>query len=909
MELETPDADSGRTAQVSWAEIQLPNAPRKAVVSWAEIELPDAPRKAVVSWAEFEIPNQGQLDQVAFRFYAKGAPATSTAQAAENINYTENDHVVVQLRIGMEETNGGNVASQIFELWAKKNAGAYERLSDHTMVRAWRDTAWTDDVATTDRLTTPAGTFGAGRADQVDCITSAVQVLANGNTEMVYSLIIKRDAGVTNDTWTFEIRYAGGGALEAYTRRPVLTLNRIAEQRGFIKCLQNQTLQANRTIGATMPSDTSLNFTGTDDANFEARIHAKFNPWTPATGDGERFGVGMWDFGGGDRSWHTGFTDNGSWVDDPMHRISETGATTDVINANSENLTNGAEIALRWEFIGDFDATNHRMRTWWRTGSAPEDLEDAVSWGTAQVTTATPLINSINPSTSGVGLFVWSPPTAAQAGMYVDDEAHRVAVWEGTVAGRKIIDWKPYDAAYRTPEAKLAATSDDWVNQGDAPGVIGMLGTESTDWDWVAETTNRTAQVSWAELELPNAPRKAVVSWAELEIPDVPRSAIVSWAELEIPNAPRKAVVSWAELELPSAPRTAQLSWAELELPDAPRKAIVSWAELEIPNAARKAVVSWAELEIPTAPRSAIISWAELEIPTAPRTALVSWAELEIPETTRKAQVSWAELEIPSAPRKAIVSWAELELPDAPRTAQLSWAELELPDGARTAIVSWAELELPNAPRTAIVSWAELEIPTAPRQAIVSWAELEIPSANRSAIVSWAELEVPNAPRKATVSWAELEIPNAAGGGRSAQVSWVLLEIPGNEFEARATVLTYTPLRWTIFQETSETKQEHMKIFPPSLDSETGIVASEWVDLWLQDSVTVHIWGMVAGDVVVLEGSNAQFPSSANLVQIQPGDITEDNIYKIVKTPRWLRVNKTANAGAGSVSAIVLTHA
>jgi len=298
-----------------------------------------------------------------------------------------------------------------------------------------------------------------------------------------------------------------------------------------------------------------------------------------------------------------------------------------------------------------------------------------------------------------------------------------------------------------------------------------------------------------------------------------------------------------------------------------------------------------------------------LEIPTAPRTAFVSWAELEIPESTRKAQVSWAELEIPTAPRKAIVSWAELELPDAPRTAILSWAELELPDGARSAIVSWAELEVPVAPRKATVSWAELEIPIAPRQAIVSWAELEIPNADRSAIVSWAELEVPNAPRKATVSWAELEIPDGAAGGRSAQVSWALLQVPGNEFETRVTIVAHTPLRWTIGNEPSRTEQDHMKIFPPSLNDETGIVASDWVDLWLIDSVTVTVVGIISGDIVVLEGSNAKVPGSANLIQIQPGDITEDNIYKIIKTPRWLRVNKTANTGGGSVTAIILAHA
>jgi len=93
----------------------------------------------------------------------------------------------------------------------------------------------------------------------------------------------------------------------------------------------------------------------------------------------------------------------------------------------------------------------------------------------------------------------------------------------------------------------------------------------------------------------------------------------------------------------------------------------------------------------------------------------------------------------------------------------------------RQARVSFAELEVPSAPRRAEVSWAELEVPTAPRRAEVSWAEMEIPTAPRRVQVSWAELELPDAPREAQVSWAELEVPDAP---RRAQVSWAELEIP-----------------------------------------------------------------------------------------------------------------------------------
>lgn len=192
-----------------------------------------------------------------------------------------------------------------------------------------------------------------------------------------------------------------------------------------------------------------------------------------------------------------------------------------------------------------------------------------------------------------------------------------------------------------------------------------------------------------------------------------PSSFEVDAIELETPDA--------------SADRLAHVSWAEMEVPNAPREAQLSWAEMEVPNAPREAQVSWAEMEIPTAPREAQVSWAEMELPNAPRVAQVSWAEFEVPATTREAQISWAELEVPNAPRLAQVSWAEMELPNAPRLAQVSWAELEVPNAPRLAQVSWAEMEIPTAPREAQLSWAEMETPNPPREAQVSWAEFQVP--------------------------------------------------------------------------------------------------------------------------------------------------------------------------------------
>ena len=111
-------------------------------------------------------------------------------------------------------------------------------------------------------------------------------------------------------------------------------------------------------------------------------------------------------------------------------------------------------------------------------------------------------------------------------------------------------------------------------------------------------SADRRSDISWAELEVPDAPRRSDLSFAEFEVPTAPRASHMSWAEMETPNAPRVGQISWAELETPTAPRRSDLSFAELETPDAPRAGHVSWAELEIPVAARRADVSFTELEV-----------------------------------------------------------------------------------------------------------------------------------------------------------------------------------------------------------------------------------------------------------------------------------------------------------------------
>jgi hypothetical protein len=110
-------------------------------------------------------------------------------------------------------------------------------------------------------------------------------------------------------------------------------------------------------------------------------------------------------------------------------------------------------------------------------------------------------------------------------------------------------------------------------------------------------------QVSWVELEVPNAstPTRGRVSFAELEVPFVATRGRVSFAELEVPTVQTRGRVSFAEFEVPSVLTRGRVSFAELEVPDppTPTRGRVSFAELEVPSIATRGRVSWIEFEVP----------------------------------------------------------------------------------------------------------------------------------------------------------------------------------------------------------------------------------------------------------------------------------------------------------------------
>ena len=322
----------------------------------------------------------------------------------------------------------------------------------------------------------------------------------------------------------------------------------------------------------------------------------------------------------------------------------------------------------------------------------------------------------------------------------------------------------------------------------------------------------RGAAISWAELEVPDAPstdRQAVVTAFELETTNAGRQAEVSAFELETTNAGRQAEVSAFELETEVAGRTAEVTAFELEVPTAPRQAIVTAFELETPDFERRAEISAFELETENAARQAEVTAFELETADAPRQALVTAFELETEVAARQALVTAMELEVPAGAdpdRQAVVTAFELETEDAARTAEVTAFELEVPtaprqalvtafefetgdSGHRTAVVSAFELQTTDAGRQALVTAMELEVPTAPRQAIVTAFELEAPALDRQAVVTAFELETGDAPspnRQAVVTAFELETEDAA---RQAVITAFEFEAP--PFERRAIVTAF----------------------------------------------------------------------------------------------------------------------
>lgn len=790
----TPVA-TDRTARVSWAELETPNAPRAAQVSWAELEVPNAPPITQVGTVQTGSAANGGDVTLTF----DGSPAEGDLVVVIGGNADNGAGALGPSTSGYTEESSvdDDTNSLSYGVWWKvmgaspdttvvcQGTGAVDEATAYmsyvfrgvdpnnpfdaptTYVGAtstanpdpptnWPKTdqaiaiAWMAKASSASIDTYPSGYSSTGSASGVD--TNRFTVAAG------IKVITPKAA---ENPGSFGLSLANISAAATSLLRPAWP-TWIRNSSGAVQTSSSTTIVLDKPVG-TVEGDTM----------YAVITHASGTTVgdTPPTG---------WSDVGTNPLEPSGFN---TFIYKKVAGASEGSSYTFTFDTASQMA--GAVIAINNANVEDVALT--------------------------EVDTTHPnsiTLNSI--STNAIGLI----------GIALADATTPAAGFFSSTSGMTVReDWAeatgPIATLWTEEIDTITSSTETWTNSETISAItVGLISVKPA-------SSDRTAQVSWAELEVPTAPRTAIVSWAELEVPTAPRSALVSWAELEVPNVPdragqvtwaelevpdapraaqiswveleippgaRAAQVTWAELEIPTAPRTAQVTWTEFEVPNAPRAAQITWTELEVPNPPQVARVSWVELEIPTAPRTAQVTWVEMELPTAPRTAVVSWAELEAPDAPRAAQISWAELEIPPEPRSALVSWMEMEIPTAPRKARISWAELEVQDGPRAAIVSWTELSIPEILRRARITWAELEAPDAPRSALVSWAEYEVPNAPRSALLSWVEVEVPTAPRSALVSWAELEVPTAP---RSAQVSWLELEVPTAPRAARISWVEY----------------------------------------------------------------------------------------------------------------------
>ncbi len=77
---------------------------------------------------------------------------------------------------------------------------------------------------------------------------------------------------------------------------------------------------------------------------------------------------------------------------------------------------------------------------------------------------------------------------------------------------------------------------------------------------------------------------------------------------------------------------------------------------------------------------------------------------------------------------------------------------------------------------------------------------------------------------------------------------------------------------------------------------------SVWVGVGHLSQLSVHVFGIVATDIVQIEGSNEDVPT--NGIKIG-SDITADGLVGITVIPDKLRVRITDISGAGTITAIV----
>jgi len=81
---------------------------------------------------------------------------------------------------------------------------------------------------------------------------------------------------------------------------------------------------------------------------------------------------------------------------------------------------------------------------------------------------------------------------------------------------------------------------------------------------------------------------------------------------------------------------------------------------------------------------------------------------------------------------------------------------------------------------------------------------------------------------------------------------------------------------------------------------------SGWLDPLPYSKFSLEVTGIAAGDKVKLWGTNKEFPLSSDAGQLIGAELTANGYTQFTGSYARLRVTQSANAGGGSVTAVLL---
>ena len=192
-----------------------PGNRRSVQVSWAEVEIPDAPAAVTYEQAAFRL-RRDDGDEV-------------TATWRQPLNTNDGHPLDTNLRIRFVIQSGSNpppVNALNLRLYCARNGGAYQQVNaTSTIARSSLSPNVADDAATTQQLS--VGSFSSSNFDEGNGRVTVFKDAGNVTGEVTETelCIQLRSADLAyGDVVTFQIRDDVGGVLNTYTNIPSVTI-------------------------------------------------------------------------------------------------------------------------------------------------------------------------------------------------------------------------------------------------------------------------------------------------------------------------------------------------------------------------------------------------------------------------------------------------------------------------------------------------------------------------------------------------------------------------------------------------------------------------------------------------------------------------------------------------------------